>query len=96
MYQNETGRDGIGDIPYIIDGNNRDNYPLIYPYGCVPTIDLNNDGLIDIVDIVTVALAFGSKPGDPNWNPIVDLNQDGIMDIVDVVMVAIHFGEKDP
>jgi parallel beta-helix repeat protein len=28
-YQNETGRDGIGDAPYIIDANNRDNYPLI-------------------------------------------------------------------
>jgi parallel beta-helix repeat protein len=28
-YQNETGRDGIGDSPYIIDENNRDRYPLI-------------------------------------------------------------------
>ena len=31
-YQNETGCDGIGDIPYVIDGNNRDNYPLMEPY----------------------------------------------------------------
>jgi len=28
-YQNETGSDGIGDIPYIIDENNTDNYPLM-------------------------------------------------------------------
>jgi len=27
-YQNETGSDGIGDTPYTIDGNNKDNYPL--------------------------------------------------------------------
>jgi len=27
-YQNETGSDGIGDTPYIIDANNTDNYPL--------------------------------------------------------------------
>ena len=27
-YQNETGSDGIGDTPYIIDENNQDNYPL--------------------------------------------------------------------
>lgn len=27
-YQNETGSDGIGDAPYIIDVNNRDQYPL--------------------------------------------------------------------
>jgi len=31
-YQNETGSDGIGDAPYIIDENNRDNYPLMKPY----------------------------------------------------------------
>jgi len=34
--QNKTGSDGIGDTPYIIDGQNRDNYPLMYPYGSPP------------------------------------------------------------
>lgn len=28
-YQNETGSDGIGDVPYVIDADNRDNYPLM-------------------------------------------------------------------
>ena len=28
-YQNETGSDGIGDVPYVIDADNRDSYPLI-------------------------------------------------------------------
>jgi parallel beta-helix repeat protein len=27
-YQNETGSDGIGDTPYIIDANNTDHYPF--------------------------------------------------------------------
>jgi parallel beta-helix repeat protein len=31
-YQNETGSDGIADTPYIIDADNRDNYPLMKPY----------------------------------------------------------------
>lgn len=30
-YQNETGSDGIWDHPYVIDGNNTDNYPLTEP-----------------------------------------------------------------
>jgi len=30
-YQNETGSDGIGDTPYIIDANNIDDYPLVVP-----------------------------------------------------------------
>jgi hypothetical protein len=31
-YQNETGRDGIGDTAYVIDENNQDNYPLVKPW----------------------------------------------------------------
>jgi parallel beta-helix repeat protein len=31
-YQNETGSDGVGDKPCVIDPNNRDNYPLMKPY----------------------------------------------------------------
>lgn len=30
--QNEAGSDGIGDMPFIIDSNNTDKYPLIAPY----------------------------------------------------------------
>lgn len=31
-FQNQTGSDGIGDQPYIIDGNNKDNYPWMTIY----------------------------------------------------------------
>ncbi len=31
-YQNETGRDGIIDTPFIIDSDNVDNYPLVSRY----------------------------------------------------------------
>ncbi|MFQ5999164.1 MAG: CARDB domain-containing protein [Candidatus Bathyarchaeia archaeon] len=56
--------------------------------------DINGDGIIDIVDIVIVALAFGAKPGDPNWNPDADLRPEwGLIDIVDMVYVAIRFGD---
>ncbi len=92
-YQNETGSDKIGDTPYIIDVNNTDNYPLIYPYGYVPSPDFNNDGIIDIFDLVRLALAYGSVPGMPKWDLYVDLNQDGIIDIFDLVVVALRFGE---
>ena len=32
-YQNENGMDAIGDSPFIMDGNNVDNYPLMGPFG---------------------------------------------------------------
>ena len=55
--------------------------------------DINADGIVDIFDIATVALAFGSTPSEPNWNPIADINNDLIADIFDIVVVAMHFGE---
>jgi parallel beta-helix repeat protein len=31
-YQNETGSDGMGDSPYIVEVDNQDNYPLMNPW----------------------------------------------------------------
>ena len=55
--------------------------------------DVNHDGEIDIYDVVEVAGAFGSKPGDSDWNPITDLVQDELIDIFDVVLIAKNFGK---
>jgi parallel beta-helix repeat protein len=94
LYQNETGSDGIGDNPYVINANNTDRYSLVFPYGYVPTPDLNGDGVIDVLDFGKVALAFGSVPGLHIWNPYIDLNQDSIIDIFDLVIIAINFGKE--
>jgi hypothetical protein len=37
--QDQLGSDGIGDTPYIIYENNKDNYPLM-PYGSPPAISI--------------------------------------------------------
>jgi parallel beta-helix repeat protein len=92
-YQNETGQDCLGDTPYVIDGNNLDRYPLTHPRDESLSADINHDGIVDIFDLVRVALAFGSEPGDPTWNPQCDMNHDGAVDIFDVGLAALHFGE---
>ena len=45
--QDELGSDGIVDEPYIIDDDNRDNYPLVEPWSPVisVTIDIDPDTL---------------------------------------------------
>jgi parallel beta-helix repeat protein len=51
--QDQLGSDGIGDTPYVIDGNNRDNYPFMYPFGPdqIPPTTINDyDGLWYTVD----------------------------------------------
>jgi hypothetical protein len=52
-------------------------------------------GIVDIVDIVYVAIHFGAEGGEPEYEPNADINGDDIIDIVDIVIVAIHFGETD-
>jgi parallel beta-helix repeat protein len=55
--------------------------------------DLNNDGKVDIDDLVEAALAFGSYPGHPRWNSIADVNQDDQVDIDDLILIAMNFGK---
>lgn len=55
--------------------------------------DVNQDGIVDIIDAGIVALAFGSDPSKPNWNPKADVNSDGVVNIFDIVLIMIHFGE---
>jgi hypothetical protein len=93
LYQNVTGSDGVGDIRYVINAYNTDRYPLVFPYGYVPTPDMNGDGVIDILDFGKIALAFGAVPGLPTWNPYIDLNQDSTINIFDLIVIALHFGE---
>ena len=91
-FQNVTGGDNIGDTPYFIDGENRDNYPLMRVYNFV--WDLTEDGYVGIDDIVAVASHFGQNRYHPEWNSIFDVNRDYYISIADIVEVAEHFGES--
>ena len=68
-----------------------------YPLWIAIPGEVNGDGIVNIVDGVIIGVAFGSRPGDPNWNPIADIAPVGAPDnyisIQDIVLMAIHFGE---
>ena len=90
-YQNETGSDGIGDVPYEIDGVNTDHYPLVSAVLSL-TGDVNHDGIVDIYDAIVLAGAYSSVPGSSNWDPNADINRDNIVDIFDAILLASNFG----
>ena len=54
--------------------------------------DVNNDGVVNILDLVIVANAFG-QPVDRNSEQNPDVNRDGSVNILDLVRVANRLGE---
>ena len=84
-------------MPYIIDANNTDNYPLMNPYW--NPCDINHDLKVDMKDIGISARAFGSYLGHPHWNPHADITgpeylvPDGKVDMRDIAIVARNFGK---
>jgi hypothetical protein len=52
--------------------------------------DVNGDGIVNIIDLATVASAFGTSGA----NVAGDVNGDGVVSIIDLVTVASHFGEQ--
>ena len=53
--------------------------------------DVNNDGVVDIRDLVQVSNKLGEAGGTDVPE---DVNQDGVVDIRDLVRVANHFGKR--
>jgi len=54
--------------------------------------DVNRDYTVDLFDLVKVARAYGTSPGDSLWDPAADVNGDGTVDIFDLVIVAKQYG----
>jgi parallel beta-helix repeat protein len=90
-YQNETGSDGIGDAPYIIDEDNVDHYPRVLFR--LPA-DVNDDAYVGIDDLFFIAINFGKAIGQPDWNPLYDINSDNCVSIDDIYIAASYFGDS--
>ena len=60
--------------------------------------DVNNDGVVNILDLRTVATYFDVKQGDPLWSAAsaYDLNGNGVIDIYDLVLIGANFGYTYP
>jgi ABC-type branched-subunit amino acid transport system substrate-binding protein len=58
--------------------------------------DLNGDFNVSLSDLVLLANAYGSVPGDSKWNPNADINGDGKASLQDLVIMANHYGQHYP
>jgi parallel beta-helix repeat protein len=81
--------DGVGDeyLPW----EAVDYCPLMSPYMLG---DVNHDSVVNIYDVVTACVAYGSTRNDPNWNCHCDMAKPyGKIDIYDVVTVCANYGK---
>jgi hypothetical protein len=58
--------------------------------------DLNGDFNISLADLVLLANAYGSMPGDTKWNANADINGDLKVSLADLVLMANHYGQHYP
>jgi len=59
-----------------------------------PPWDVNQDGVVNLIDLVTLAMHYGENGASPNWNPAADINDNGVVDLLDLVLLAKHYGES--
>lgn len=55
--------------------------------------DVDDDNEVTIGDYAQLSAAFGSEPGDGNWNAEADLNGDDGVDIGDFAILSANFGQ---
>ena len=58
--------------------------------------DLDGNLAVQLVDLVILAKAYGSRPGEPGWNPNADLDDNGNIALTDLIILTKNYGKVDP
>jgi parallel beta-helix repeat protein len=82
--------DDVGDTNLPWQGV--DYYPLMKPWKPILG-DLNDDGVVNILDVVVIVSCYGAKPNDSSWDLLADLALPcGVIDLLDIVTLTSHYG----
>jgi len=54
--------------------------------------DVNGDDNVNVLDLIVVANALGTSPGDTNWNSNADVKDDQTINVLDLIVVANYLG----
>jgi hypothetical protein len=55
--------------------------------------DANDDGYVDVVDLLSLVYSFGKEPGEDGYDGRCDFNGDSEVDVVDLLMLVEDFGK---
>jgi hypothetical protein len=56
--------------------------------------DINGDHIVNILDAITIALAWDAGPTDTHWDIRADINHDGVISILDATRLSLHWRES--
>lgn len=73
----------------------QESYPLIHGYRIKESFvvgDVNKDGAVDVADLVSLAVSWGSATGDARYDVRCDLDADGYVNVVDLLTLADNWG----
>jgi hypothetical protein len=55
--------------------------------------DVDGDGRVDVVDLLSFVVSFGTYSGDPAYVRACDLDRSGSVDVVDLIIMVENFGK---
>ena len=59
-------------------------------------VTIPGDLKVSLADLVILAIAYGSRPGDTGWNPNADIDGNNVVGLSDLVILANHYGQQFP
>ena len=76
---------------YAIDANGNANTTMEKMFQIYPPWDVNMDNHVNVLDLINVAMHFGTHEGEEGYDASVDLNNDGEINVLDLIIVAMHW-----
>jgi hypothetical protein len=77
----------------VTESNEANNVQTISGIQVTVIGDVNGSGIVNVLDAVTIAQAWGATPTDGWWNIRADINHDGMINILDGGRMTLHWGE---
>jgi len=78
----------------VVESNETNNSYSFFDVFVTIVGDINGDREVNILDAVTIALAWNTIPMDPYWNIRADINHDGAVDVLDADRIEIRWRES--
>ena len=89
----------------MMDTDGRSGYSVVWVFVAHPRLigDINGDGIVDILDAITLAGAYGTQEGQTRYNADANLNTNPdpvtglqVIDILDAITLANNFNKHYP